>query len=75
MSLAGQVREHRGTRKRGERARRQRHPEILADLDVQHTTFDVARGEKQSGSERRIGVEQRTDLDSACAQRANCRFS
>ena len=54
----GEVREHRGAGERGERARRQRHPEVLADLEVQHEAREVARREQQARPERHVLAEQ-----------------
>ena len=54
---AGQVGQHRRPGQRRLRARRDRHPHVLADLHVQHEAGQVGRGEQQVGAER--------DLDAA----------
>ena len=51
---AGEVGEHRRSGQRGLGAGRDRHPHVLADLNVQHEVRQVARGEQQVGAERHV---------------------
>ncbi len=53
-----EVRQYRCARERGERARRQRHPEVFAHLEVQHEAGQVARGEQQARAEGHVLAEQ-----------------
>ena len=72
----GEVGEHRRAGERGERARRQRHPEVLADLEVQH---EAGAGSRAANSSRvpngTSWPSRRSVVESACAAGANCRFS
>ena len=51
---AGQVEQQRRARQRGLRARRDRDPHVLADLDVDHEPGEVVGGEQQVGAERQV---------------------
>ncbi len=56
---AGQVRQHGRASQRGLGARRDRHPHVLADLDVQPQPGDVGGREDQVGTERHLDAVQR----------------
>ena len=61
---AGQVGQHGRAGQRGLGARRDRHPHVLADLDVQLEAGHVGGGEDQVGAERHLGA---ADLDRRAA--------
>ena len=52
------VREHRRARERGERPRRDRHPEILANVAVQDEPRQVRRADEDVGAERDARAEE-----------------
>ena len=54
----GEVGQHRGAGERGQRARRQRDPQVLAHLEVQHEAGQIARLEQQVGAERHLLAAQ-----------------
>ena len=56
---AGEVGQHRRAGQRGLGARRDRHPHVLADLDVQHEAGHVGGPEEQVGAERHVGRRRR----------------
>ena len=60
---AAQVDQHGGAGQRGLGARRDRHPHVLADLDVDDEPGDVVGGEQQVRTERH--VRRRADTDRA----------
>ena len=53
-----EVRDDRRSRQRRQRARGQRHPQVLAELEVQHEARDVGRREQQPAAERHVLPEQ-----------------
>ncbi len=53
---AGKVGQHRGAGQSGLGAGRDRHPEILADFDMQHEAGHILRGEQQVVADRHCGA-------------------
>ena len=50
----GEIGEHRCAGERGERGRRQRHPQVLADLGVQHEALEIPCREQQARTEGHV---------------------
>ena len=67
---ARRVRHHRGAGHRRVGARRDRHPEVLADLDRHREVVEVVGGEEEVGPERHRVVEQRDGVDRGLTSRA-----
>ncbi len=67
---ARRVRHHRGAGHRRVGARRDRHPEVLADLDRHREVVEVVGGEEEVGPERHGVVEQRDGVDGGLASGA-----
>ncbi len=65
-----QIDQHRCPRQRGERRRRDRHPDVLADLDMEAQQRDVLDLEQQAGAERHALAQQVYLVDRGAVGRA-----